>query len=102
MSAGPKPSKPSSGASQPNESGDANDWQLRVGDAAVDSYADTVPLPQLEEQTAEKVLDATDRGTDPYDNVKAPVASRTRRTLDDMRKLDQQLRHSSKPQKFPR
>ena len=70
------------------------------------ALADTVPLEALrEELLSESTTEIVPSGGDPYHNAKAPAPIRgqrhQRRTLDDMRKLSEEIKQSrtSKPTK---
>lgn len=73
-------------------------WQVRIGnDGYGSNETDTVSLKQLPdaceiESTAELAERA---GRDPYSNATAPAGQRRhRRTLDDMRKLDEEIKRA--------
>ena len=73
-------------------------WQLRVGDDGSSSEdVDTVSLAQLPEPyDSDSTLEMVEGpGVDPYSNVPAPTRLREhRRSLDDMRKLDEEIKRA--------
>jgi hypothetical protein len=72
-------------------------WQVRVGSDHCVEDSDTVPVEQLSEaavRLADEVLEAS-RGNDPYSNSTAtPEPGKRPRRIDDMRKLDAEIKRA--------
>ena len=80
-------------------------WQVRVGTDWWGDDCETVPVRQLSEadlRRAAAALDEDSRGGDPYSSTVTQELGKRARRIDDMRKLDAEIRRARGAAKAPK